>query len=115
MESEKWKTDKRKNQNELSNIYVVVPHRCPHLVDVRATEVAVQRGLEVERSGAGVGHRQLSFERGPVQRDLSKASGRNNQTSHHRRVTKYLLTNQPRGGLGVREKGRRLGAPGIQR
>ena len=51
-----------------------------YLVYVRAAEVAVQRRLEVERSGAGVGDRQLSFERCPVQRHLVK-HGSVNKTS----------------------------------
>lgn len=49
---------------------IIVRHRSPHLVDVRAPEVAVQRGLKVERPGTGVGHRQLSLESGPVECDL---------------------------------------------
>lgn len=113
MRERKMKIEQTKIQKQIENINVVVPHRCPHLVDVRATEVAVQRGLEVERSGTGVGHRQLSLERGPVQRDLSKASGRNNQTSHHRRVTKHILANQLRRVRACEKKGDNWGT-GIQ-
>ena len=47
----------------------------------------MQRGLEVERSGTGVGHRQLGLESGSVQRDLMSAWPKQ-PTSQNRRGTK---------------------------
>lgn len=44
------------------------------LVNVGATEVAVQRRLEVEGAVPGVGHRQLGFQRSSAQSNLYKRS-----------------------------------------
>lgn len=58
-----------------------------HLVDVRATEVAVQRRLEIEVFRARVGHGQLGLQSGPVKGDLFR-----------RRVRSVCVQTRPHGG-----------------